>query len=175
MPAAAKPKNINEALLGVQKAAVLLDLPKTGFNPHHKNKYMPLDVVLGQVVPLLNNNGFILVQAPSFFSAGTGIAYGTLKTQFIYVPTNESVEHEMLLAPGRDDPQGQGAAITYAKRYAIMSILGLTSDEDDDGNSSSRSTKPASVVTAGTSNGEAQTVPADDGDDPFAGNADSPF
>lgn len=174
--AATKPKaasSLYEALLGVQKAAIKLDLPKTGYNPHHKSKYMPLDVVLGQVVPLLNDNGFILIQAPSFVEVDGCPPAGTLKTEFVFVPTSESIKHEMLLSPGRADPQGQGAAVTYAKRYAIMSILGLTSDEDDDGNSSSR--KPPSVVNESGDGAAAEAEASEVSDDPFASNSDSPF
>ncbi len=32
-----------------------------------------------------------------------------------------------------NDPQAMGSAITYARRYALGSILGLNIDEDDDG------------------------------------------
>lgn len=35
------------------------------------------------------------------------------------------------------DPQGAGSAITYARRYALVSMLGLNVDEDDDGNHAS--------------------------------------
>jgi hypothetical protein len=41
------------------------------------------------------------------------------------------------LKPVKEDPQGAGSAITYARRYAYAAILGLVSDEDDDGNSAS--------------------------------------
>lgn len=155
--AATKPKNLHEALLGVQRAAILLDLPKSKTNPHFKNKYTPLDVVLGQVIPLLNNNGFLLIQSPSTLVNGVttrGDNTPTLTTRFIYTPTGEELTDHMLLMPGREDPQGQGAAITYARRYAIMSILGLTSDEDDDGNSSQRSHTRSSAPAPEESNNE---------------------
>ena len=35
---------------------------------------------------------------------------------------------------GKDDAQGYGSAMTYARRYAIMGMLGLVADADDDGN-----------------------------------------
>jgi hypothetical protein len=38
----------------------------------------------------------------------------------------------------KDDPQGQGSAVTYARRYSYMSVLGLVADVDDDGNAASR-------------------------------------
>ena len=40
----------------------------------------------------------------------------------------------LTLAPTKRDPQGQGSAITYAKRYQLASAFGISSDIDDDGN-----------------------------------------
>jgi len=47
------------------------------------------------------------------------------------------------MKPVKNDPQGQGSAITYQRRYALGAILGLNIDADDDGNQAS---KPSSVV-----------------------------
>jgi hypothetical protein len=38
----------------------------------------------------------------------------------------------------KEDPQGQGSAYTYARRYALAAVLGLAADEDDDGNEASK-------------------------------------
>ena len=40
----------------------------------------------------------------------------------------------------KSDPQSQGSAVTYARRYSYMAALGLVADEDDDGNSGTRPT-----------------------------------
>jgi hypothetical protein len=43
-----------------------------------------------------------------------------------------------LLLPIKDQsPQGVGGAITYARRYALAAVLGIASEDDDDGNVSS--------------------------------------
>jgi hypothetical protein len=39
----------------------------------------------------------------------------------------------MLLLLAKNDPQGQGSAITYARRYSLCSVLNLVADDDDDG------------------------------------------
>ena len=39
---------------------------------------------------------------------------------------------------GKEDAQAQGSAITYARRYALMSMLGLVADTDDDGEAADR-------------------------------------
>ena len=42
-----------------------------------------------------------------------------------------------MLKPTKADPQGMGSAVTYARRYSYMAIIGLAA-EDDDGNAASR-------------------------------------
>lgn len=162
-----KPKNIHEAFLELQKAALQLNLPKSKTNPHFHNKYTPLDVVLDAVIPLLNEHGFALIQSPVVYASRPG-----LKTKLVY-GNGQELEDTMFLMPGREDPQGQGAAITYARRYAIMSMLGLTSDEDDDGNASMRAT----VKQDKSDKTSSPKVRGDEADAPpeFADSGDSPI
>ena len=40
------------------------------------------------------------------------------------------------------DPQGLGSALTYSKRQALMAVVGVVADEDDDGNAGSGGTAP---------------------------------
>lgn len=166
----AKPKSLDEALLAVQKEAATLELPKSGYNPHFKNKYTPLDVVLGAVVPLLNKHEIVLLQMPT--TVGDANPQSALTTCFLHVPSGLRLQSTALVLPGRADPQGQGGGITFLKRYMVMGMLGLTSDEDDDGNSSQAAkTGPASVVPPAP---EESAAGQDEADDPFAAN-DSPF
>jgi hypothetical protein len=44
------------------------------------------------------------------------------------------------LNPTKNDPQGMGSAVTYARRYTIGSTLGIITEDDDDGN---RASEPA--------------------------------
>jgi hypothetical protein len=39
----------------------------------------------------------------------------------------------MQLLLSKNDAQGQGSAITYARRYALCAVLNLVADDDDDG------------------------------------------
>ncbi|HEY3425810.1 MAG TPA: ERF family protein, partial [Negativicutes bacterium] len=53
--------------------------------------------------------------------------------------SGEWMEFEPLtLKAVKADPQGAGSAITYGRRYALSSILGVAWDEDDDGNKASQ-------------------------------------
>lgn len=136
-PTATKTGGIAAALLEVQKNAP--ELHKDATNPHYKNKYVTLDTVLSAVRPLLNDNGIVVAQLPSYDDEGRPI----LSTQLKHVESGEIVQADMLLFAPRLDPQGQGSAITYARRYALLAMLGLTADEDDDGNAASEGSSRA--------------------------------
>ena len=51
------------------------------------------------------------------------------------------------MKPVKNDPQSIGSAITYAKRYALSAIFGITSDQDDDGNEATQTKKQQSKKT----------------------------
>ena len=51
------------------------------------------------------------------------------------------------MKPVKNDPQSIGSAITYAKRYALSAIFGITSDQDDDGNEATQTKKQPSTKT----------------------------
>jgi hypothetical protein len=57
-----------------------------------------------------------------------------LAYRLVHAATGDALEGSMPLMLKSADPQGQGSALTYARRYSIMAVLGLVPDEDDDGN-----------------------------------------
>jgi ERF superfamily protein len=101
-------------------------LQKTGINPHFGNKYVPLEQLIEKVLPVLNEHGFALVQLPTVLDG-----HPALETRLVHYG-GETISATMLLLCAKDDPQGQGSAITYARRYSLMSLLGLSADQDDD-------------------------------------------
>jgi hypothetical protein len=135
--------SLNEALLAIQKDQP--DLKKDSKNPHFGNTYVSLDAVLEAILPRLTENEILLTQAPT---NQNGVP--CLRTRLTHVPTGESVEDVMPLMLVKEDPQAQGSAITYARRYSLLTLLSLTADEDDDGEAArDNSTK----VTTSTSKG----------------------
>lgn len=127
-----KAAGLYPALLAVQAEAPTLQ--KTAINPHFKSKFVPLDVVTEAVMPILNKNGLVWMTLPGVTENGNPV----LRYSLVHAETQESVEGAMALLPQKSDPQGQGSAITYARRYALMAVLGLVADEDDDGNAASK-------------------------------------
>lgn len=74
----------------------------------------------------LAKNGLSVVQLPE----------GDDLTTIVGHSSGEWIAATMNLHLPKQDPQGQGSAITYARRYAYMAALGLA-PEDDDGQSAS--------------------------------------
>lgn len=121
-------KQLATALLEVQKN--LPALKKTADNPFYKSKYSPLDEILPKALAVLSTNGIALVQ-----TVGTAETGDTTLTTTLLHTSGEWLSDTQPLLLAKADPQGQGSAITYARRYALMSMLGLVAEgEDDDAN-----------------------------------------
>ena len=135
-------KSLHEAIHGVQAEAATLQ--KSELNPHFKNKYVPLDKLHEAVLPLLTKHGLTWTTRPGFTIVDDKQIVPTLVYTLHHVASDKAITGEMLLLLSKQDPQGQGSGITYARRYSLMAVLGLVADEDDDGNAGSgRGKSPA--------------------------------
>ena len=104
---------------------------KQSLNPHLKNKYADLGACLEAVEDALLNNGIALLQETSDDTTGV-----TVETVFLH-ESGESMRCGKLHVPAsKQDPQGYGSALTYARRYSLITACGIA-PEDDDGNASS--------------------------------------
>lgn len=93
-------------------------------------KYAPLDEILSLVRPILAKNELSIVQVPTMSDGMVGVTTTLLHSSGEWIETNP-----ILLKLDKQSAQGAGSAITYARRYAISSILGISSEDDDDANS----------------------------------------
>lgn len=104
----------------VSKVAVDTD------NPFFKNKYASLAALLEATTKPLAKHGIVIKQHHT---------NGFLHTRMSH--TSGEWEMSIYQLPAyKNDSQGLGSAISYARRYAYMAILGLAADKDDDGNDS---------------------------------------
>jgi hypothetical protein len=108
-------------------------LQRDKINPHFGSSYLSLEGLMGSILPVLNDNGLLLTQFTTSLEDGGG----GLRTRITHAETGEFVEDTMPLIMDKQTAQAQGSAITYARRYSIMALLGLVADEDDDGNAAS--------------------------------------
>ena len=88
-------------------------------------RYAPLDTILEKVRGPLAANGLALSQL---------LDGADLVTMLLH-ESGASLSGRIPI-PGSDNVQGYGSTITYLRRYAIQAILGIASEEDDDGNAS---------------------------------------
>ncbi len=106
---------------------------KSANNPFFKSKYADLASVMKEAMPLTSKNGLAIVQFPGVAPDSTEVLY----TQITH-KSGQWMRSCMKLHLTKNDAQGQGSALTYAKRYAAMAALGIVADEDDDGNAASK-------------------------------------
>lgn len=105
---------------------------KAATNPHYRSKYADLAACVHAVIDALNDNGIALVQKN--YESQSGVI---VETVFVH-ESGESMDCGRLHVPAaKHDPQGYGAALTYARRYSLMSACGIA-PEDDDGNAASK-------------------------------------
>ena len=101
-------------------------IAKDQTNPYFNSKYAGLSSILAAVNPALQECGLSIMQMPAD------------EDELITLLVHESgqfIGSKMKMSLTKRDPQAQGSAITYARRYAVAAILSLSFDEDDDGNS----------------------------------------
>jgi len=104
---------------------------KTSTNPHYKSRYADLAACVEAVIDSLNANGIALIQ--NCHESDSGVIVETI---FLH-ESGETMSAGRLHVPAqKQDPQGYGSALTYARRYSLMASCGIA-PEDDDGNASS--------------------------------------
>lgn len=101
-------------------------------NPAFRSKYADLGACIDAVDDALLDNGIAMYQET--FEDASGV---TVETVLLH-ESGESIRSGKLHVPAsKQDPQGYGSALTYARRYSLMAACGIA-PEDDDGNAASK-------------------------------------
>lgn len=138
-----KKKNIYEKVMVVKATcgAIIKDL----VNEYHHSRYYDVNKVLQQIEPLLQDQRLLLIQP---------IEGSKIFTRIIDLDADCDAPKEMRMLEGYldlpeyDNPQKTGSAVTYFRRYGIVSLLGIESDlPDDDGNLASKGKTFPKVAT----------------------------
>jgi len=123
-------KQIKSLFINYSKFLNIVKNPKnTKTNPFHKSKYAPLDEVLNTVKKPLSECGLAVIQNPTTKGQDVIIQNILIDKEGGYI-TFEALN----IRADKTNAQGIGGAITYARRYSLSAILGLSSEEDNDGN-----------------------------------------
>ena len=113
---------------------------KSANNPHFKAKYADLAEVMDACLPALNANGIAVIQP--IRTVDGKLYVGTVLVH----QSGETLECDVPLIVQKNDMQGLGSAITYARRYGLMSMAGIA-PEDDDGNAAAKAAPKAEDTT----------------------------
>lgn len=135
--------NIAKALCEAQKK--INHATKDSKNPHFKNDYASLEAVIDATKASLLEQGIVVVQS---------VEGSTLETRLQH-SSGEYFESTINLLMTKNDMQGLGSSITYARRYQLAAMLNI-SQADDDGNAASQpqgqKTQPSKAVDVMTGN-----------------------
>lgn len=114
-------KNLTQSLAKFH--AMVGKISKDAKNPFFKSNYASLPHIITEIAEPLEKAGLVLSQFPN----GDG-----LTTILIHAESGEFISATYTLQVVRqNDPQAQGSAISYARRYAITSVLNLAISDDD--------------------------------------------
>jgi len=130
-----KSPSIQNLTQGLAKFHTLVGrISKDAANPFFKKNYASLPHIITEISEPMEKAGLVISQFPD----GDG-----LTTMLIHADSGEYLSATYTLQVVRqNDPQAQGSALSYARRYSLMAACGIA-PADDDGNAAS---KPAPVA-----------------------------
>lgn len=123
-------KQIAQAFVKAQKG--FAPALKTANNPHFRSKYADLAACVEAVIDSLNANGIALLQQTHECADGV-----IVETVLLHESGEQITGGRLHVPAAKQDPQGYGSALTYARRYSLMAACGIA-PEDDDGNAASK-------------------------------------
>ncbi|MGW6120461.1 ERF family protein [Nocardia sp. NPDC055165] len=128
LPTIEIPPVIAAALVEIQKT--LKPMKRTSNNGEYDSKYTPLEEMMPKAHKLLTKHKIAVSQPPVTLPTGEAAL-----TTILVHESGVSYQTTTKIAVFKPDPQVHGSAITYMRRYALGSTLGITTEgEDDDGN-----------------------------------------
>ena len=121
--------NIADLAAALAKAqGEMRNAAKSSDNPYFKSKYADLAECLNVVREPLAKNGLSVMQA----NEGVSNGYMSVTTLLMH-SSGQYIKTTGSFPIGKMDAQGNGSALTYARRYSLAAMLGIA-QEDDDGN-----------------------------------------
>jgi len=128
-------KEIAAAMIKVQNE--IKGMTPDAKNPFFKSNYITLDGILEYIRPILTQNQIWILQ-----EARSEETHVSIKTSLVH-SSGEFIETESLgMNPSKNDPQALGSLCTYLKRYQLASLMGISSEIDDDGNGATHGKQP---------------------------------
>jgi hypothetical protein len=119
-------ENIGELAAALAKAqAEVGTVTKDSANPFFKSNYASLAAVWEATRPVLSKHQLSVVQMPSSDERGYYV-----ETQLMH-SSGQWIRSRTYMKPAKEDPQGIGSLISYARRYALQAVTMICPDDDD--------------------------------------------
>jgi len=134
-------KNLAESLCKAQ--AEMGGAVKDSKNPFFKSDYADLTSVIKAIKEPFANHGLSYTQFPTNDEGRIGVV------TLLMHESGEYLEHSYTLPTTKADPQSAGSAITYARRYALQSIAGIPTADDDAESAMIRNNQNKTAVVSG--------------------------
>ncbi len=162
---------IGKIALALAKAqGIIGNAHKDSANPFFKSSYADLASCWDACREALAKNELAVIQTHSAGSSGDVV----LTTKLIH-SSGQFFTGTINVRPSKNDPQGYGSATTYARRYGLCAMVGI-SPADDDGNAASgkvakpqkaRKSAKSSKVSVTKVDKEVESKQVEDDDDEF--------
>ena len=118
---------INEIATALSKAQSAIEgAVKDKKNPHLQSTYADLASVWDACRKPLSDNGLSVAQGSEVIEGGR-----VAVTTMLMHTSGQWIQNVLSLRPTKDDPQGIGSCITYARRYSLSSMVGVAPADDD--------------------------------------------
>lgn len=115
-----------KAMLKVQQSVA--PAAKDSNNTFANSRYASLNAVIDACRDALIAQSVWVVQYPVPAEAG----HLGLVTKLVHGESGQWQASLMVVPLPKNDPQGYGSALTYARRYSLATLIGLVSEADDD-------------------------------------------
>ena len=157
-----KSEQLNELAVALSKAqAEMPAVPMNAVNKFLNNKYADLTTMIQTATPVLAKNGLSISQRPVALDGQIGVTTTLMHSSGQWI--EDTISLPLGDQKGLTLAQVTGSIITYLRRYSYGAIIGLATDEDTDGNASSKNheqsvkkydAKPAGKMTLEFANNE---------------------
>jgi hypothetical protein len=126
-------KNLYNALANFQQEVPVIHKGTEGYG----YSYADLPTIFEKINPLLKKHGLGFTQSVTSVANSEGNLQPVIQTIVFHTESDEKIESitpipQDVTLKGMNDFQVMGSAVTYIRRYAISSLLGLVTDKDND-------------------------------------------
>lgn len=120
---------------------------KDAKNPFFKSRYADLNAIIDAAIPALNEEGIAVLQSPDVTAEGVSV----INTVLLHESGEFIAGQSKVVAAKQNDPQAEGSATTYARRYGLQAMVTLKAEDDDGeaamGRTAKTETKAKDTVT----------------------------